>query len=54
MEGMGKMQVRDEVVHMQTRGNGTGHRNALDMDKSMEMGEWWKREEWNRSMEKGM
>ena len=48
------MQVRDKVVHVQTRGNGTGHRNALDMDKSMEMGEWRKREEWSRSMEKGM
>ena len=54
MEGMGEMQMRDEVVHVQTRGNGTGHRNALDMDESMEMGEWWKREEWDRSMEKGM
>ena len=23
MEGIGKLQVRDEVVHVQTRGNGT-------------------------------
>ena len=42
------------MVHVQTRGDGTRHRNALDMDKSMEMGEWWKREERNRSVEKGM
>ena len=33
---------------------GTGHRNALGMDKSMEMGEWWEREERNRDVEKGM
>ena len=31
-----------------------GHRNALDMDKSMEMGEWWEREERNRGVEKRM
>ena len=42
------------MVHVQTRGDGTRHRNTLDMDKSLEVGEWWKREERNGSMEKGM
>ena len=39
---------------MQTRGDGTRHRNTLDMDKSLEVGEWWKGKERNRSVEKGM
>ena len=54
MEGVGKMQVRDKVVHVQTRSDRAGHRNALGMDKSMEMGEWWEREERNRDVEKRM